>query len=157
MLFEIKGETMLDKSIIKSISEIDDIFISNKFCEMMNEQSCDCDELIIKSGEKLTLLTLQSTDGESYISFREISEIDKEKYIYAVDLSEEKFKYDKSLLLGSGRVEGIRFVFRDVHLFIFALEYNLVLTKSKYDLFCEKDTSVLDEENEAKLRIRILR
>lgn len=77
--------------------------------------------------------------------------------LLAVDLSEEKFKYDKSLLLGSGRVEGIRFVFRDVHLFIFALEYNLVLTKSKYDLFCEKDTSVLDEENEAKLRIRILR
>ena len=77
--------------------------------------------------------------------------------LLAADLSEEKFKYDKSLLLGSGRVEGIRFVFRDVHLFIFALEYNLVLTKSKYDLFCEKDTSVLDEENEAKLRIRILR
>ena len=77
--------------------------------------------------------------------------------LLAVDLSKEKFKYDKSLLLGSGRVEGIRFVFRDVHLFIFALEYNLVLTKSKYDLFCEKDTPVLDEENEAKLRIRILR
>lgn len=142
-----------DESILKNISKIDAVFISNQYCEMLNEQSCDCNELIIKNGEILTLLTLETIGDENCINFQEINEIDKDNYIYEVDFTDESFEYDKELLLENGQVEGIRFIFKDVHLFVFALENNLVLTKSKYDLFDEKDTEVWNEEYEAKLKI----
>ena len=142
-----------NESILKNISKIDAVFISNQYCEMLNEQSCDCNELIIKNGEMLTLLTLETIGDENCINFQEINEIDKDNYIYEVDFTDESFEYDKELLLENGQVEGIRFIFKDVHLFVFALENNLVLTKSKYDLFNEKDTEVWNEEYEAKLKI----
>ena len=144
---------LYNESILKNISKIDAVFISNQYCEMLNEQSCDCNELIIKNGEMLTLLTLETIGDENCINFQEINEIDKDNYIYEVDFTDESFEYDKELLLENGQVEGIRFIFKDVHLFVFALENNLVLTKSKYDLFDEKDTEVWNEEYEAKLKI----
>ncbi|MBE6623876.1 MAG: hypothetical protein E7621_06825 [Ruminococcaceae bacterium] len=45
-----------------------------------------------------------------------------------------------------GLVEAIRYKCDDVFLFIFADEYNFIITMSKYDLFEETKTDILEAE-----------
>ncbi|MBQ4511222.1 MAG: hypothetical protein II984_10895 [Clostridia bacterium] len=122
---------------IALISQIDEIYISNRFFNLVTHQSCDCDEIIIKNGEKLSYLTIQNDKNEWYIDIQKINEIDHSQYIHKLDLSNEKFIYDKTLYHNSGRIDGIKFHYKNIYLFIFDLEYNLVITKSQCDLFDE--------------------
>ena len=46
----------------------------------------------------------------------------------------------------NGLIDAIKFKYKDMFLFVFALEDNLVLTKSKYDLLDETTNDFFEEE-----------
>lgn len=139
------------KKTAELLSDVESIYISDKFFEMISEQSCDCDEIVIKNGEKYILLTLRTTGDAGYIVINEISDFEEMRFPYEVDISGERFKFDKLCLLENGAIDGIRFRADGVFLFVSALQDNLVLTKSKYDIFEEIEMDI--PESEESLRI----
>ena len=143
---------MNDTSIKSIIGKVDNIFISNAFFAMMNDQSCDCDEIIIKSNGNYIRLISEVVGEDGYIVLKCETSHDNNKYTYEVDLNGLIFTFDKCIYLTNGVIEGLRFTSDGVFLFIFASEHNLVLTMSKLDLFEEIDMHY--PENEAVLVIR---
>lgn len=131
---------------------IDKIYISDSFLAMMNDQSCDCDEVIIKNGDDCIKLTSQAMGGDGKIVFEECMSFEKNEYPYEVDLKGQRFRFDKFSYLENGMIDGIRFAAEDVFLFAFALENNLVITMSKLDLL--GDIEMDYPEQEAKLIIK---
>ena len=140
------------ENIINVLDKIDKICISNSFFAMMNEQSCDCDEVIIKSGEFYVNLTSQAVGEDGKIVFEKCTTFEKAKYPNEVDLNGQSFRFDKFSYLENGMIDGIRFAAEDVFLFVFALENNLVITMSKLDLL--EDIEMEYPEQEAKLIIK---
>lgn len=135
-----------NKQLSSMISSIDAIYISNSFFEMMNEQSCDCDEIVIKCGDKCILLTSEAVGENGRIVFNEAASFDETRYPYEIKLEGVQFVFDKSRYLENGMIEGVRFVADGVFLFIFASEHNLILTMSKYDLFDETEMDFSEKE-----------
>ena len=88
----------------------------------------------------------------AYIEINTIANYAQSQFLYEVDISKENFKFEKFCFLENGLIDGIRFCADGVFLFIFALEHNLVLTKSKYDLF--EEIEMILPETEAVLKIR---
>jgi hypothetical protein len=140
------------KNATKLLSNVDSIYISEKFFEMVNEQSCDCDEIVIKNGDKYILLTSHTSGEDGYIEIDTVANYAQSQFPYEVDISKENFNFDKFCFLENGLIDGIRFCADGVFLFIFALEHNLVLTKSKYDLF--EEIEMILPETEVTLKIR---
>ena len=136
---------------IQNVGKIDSVYISESFFEMMNEQSCDCDEVVLGCNGKHFALTNHTLADIYSIDIRSI-EFDKEHYPFQVDLSKGVLRFDKTLANDNGTIEGIRFKIDDDFLFVFALEHNLVLTKSKYDLFEEIEMEIQNEEAVLKIR-----
>ncbi len=141
----------MDNDLIESFSPIQAIYISKSFCEMMNSQSCDCDSLVIRSGDKIILLNYYNHDDDGYIEWESISSFDANAYPYEVDLGDNAFRFDRVNYFKEGFVEGVRFTANDVFLFIFGSEHNLILTMSKYNLF--EDIKMDFPETEAILKI----
>ncbi len=141
----------MDNNLIESFSPIQAIYISKSFFEMMNPQSCDCDSLVIRSGDKFILLNYCSHDDNGYIEWENLSSFDANAYPYEVDLGDNVFRFDRVNYSNEGFVEGVRFTANDVFLFIFGSEHNLILTMSKYDLF--EDIKMDFPETEAILKI----
>ena len=79
---------------------------------------------------------------------------DKLLFSRQVELDNEFFMLDKKLFKEDGSLDAVRFKFKDVYLFIFASEYNLILTKSKCDIF--EDQPIVFPETEAVLSIKQL-
>ena len=140
------------ENIINVLDKIDKIYISNSFLAMMNDQSCDCDEVIIKSGDNYIKLTSQAVGEDGKIIFEECMSFKKNEYPYEVDLKGQRFRFDKFSYLENGMIDGIRFTGDEAFMFVFALENNLVLTMSKLDLFGEIEMDY--PEKEAKLIIK---
>ena len=140
------------KKAVELLFNIDSIYISEKFFEMVTEQSCDCDQIVIKNGEKSILLTSHTSGEDGYIEIDTVADYEQSRFPYEVDISKENFKFDKFCFLENGLIEGIRFCADGVFLFVFASEHNLVLTKSRYDLF--EEIEMLLPETEAELKIR---
>ena len=136
---------------IQNIGEIDSVYISESFFEVMNEQSCDCDEIVLRCNGKHFALTNHASADIYSIDIRPI-EFDKERYPFQVDLPKGVLRFDKTLANDNGTIEGIRFKTDDDFLFVFSLEHNLVLTKSKYDVFEEIEMDVQSEEAVLKIR-----
>lgn len=134
------------------IAKIDAIYISDSFFEMINAQSCDCDELIIKRGDKYVRLISEAVGKDGRVVFDVVSSVDEVQYPYEVRLDKAQFVFDKFSHLENGAIDGIRFVSDGVFLFVFALEHNLVLTMSKYDLFDEAETDFPKEEAELLIK-----
>ena len=141
----------ITENVINLLGVIDKIYISDSFFAMMNEQSCDCDEAIIKSGEIYMRLTSQAVGEDEKIVFEECISFEKDKYPYEVDLNGQSFRFDKLSYLENNMIDGIRFVAKEAFLFVFAIENNLVITMSKLDLF--EDIKMDYPEQEAKLII----
>ena len=85
-----------------------------------------------------------------WIDLHKITEFEKDEYKYKVVMNGEVFKLEKVNRDHNGFINALKFKYNDVFLFIFADEYNLILTKSKYDLLDEIG-ELCDEE--AKLTI----
>ena len=137
-------------NILEKITSIKDIYISSEeFCKV-NAQSCDCLDLIIDTGE--SMVSVEYFKGGNYwsINLHEITEINKDEYKYKVVMDSEVFKLKKINYSNDGFIEALKYKCDDVFLFIFADEYNLILTKSKCDLL--DDMGELYDE-EAKLTI----
>jgi len=141
----------IDKKISSSLSNINALYVSVDFFEKINEQSCDCDKLIIKNGDTYILLTSKAIGEDAQIVFEEISPFDKARCMYEIKLDGMNFRFDKLCYLESGEIEGIRFAADGVFLFVFASERNLILTMSKYDIFEEIEMEL--PKTEARLTI----
>ena len=133
---------------------IDELYISDKFCDQVTRQSCDCEEILLKSGESSYLISHRIKDGDGYIEIKSTDDFNLEDFTYKVHLGEATYKFDKIQTLDNGLIDGIRFRSEKSFLFVFALEYNLVLTQTTYDLFDEIDTDFPSEEDEPLLQIR---
>ena len=139
------------ENIITLLGVIDKIYISDSFFDMVNEQSCDCDEVIIQSGDDCIKLTCQAVGEDGEIVLKKCMSFEKNEYSYEVDLKGQSFRFDKFSYLENGMIDGIRFSTEEVFLFVFALENHLVITMSKLDLF--GDIEMDYPEHEAVLRI----
>lgn len=140
------------EDVINMLGVIDKIYISDSFFAMMNEQSCDCDEVLIKSDRFYIRLTSQAVGEDGRLVFQECISFENDQSPYEVELNGQSFRFDKFSYLENGMIEGIRFAAEEVFLFVFALENNLVVTMSKYDLFEEIEMDY--PEQEAKLIIK---
>ncbi len=143
------------KKAMNLLTKVDGIYISDKFFEMMNEQSCDCDEIVIKSGDNYILLSSMPLGEDGYIEVKALDGFDASRFPYEVDISGEYFEFDKLCLHENGLTDGIRFKGGGAFLFVLALEHNLALTMSKYDLFEEMGTVIQEPEAELKIKRRI--
>ena len=140
--------------MLKNNMRIDGICISDKFCDLVTAQSCDCKEILLKSGDLSYLISHRVEGDEGYIEIKCEDDFNSENFTYAVDLTDLEFYFDRIQALDSGRIEGVRFRSKKMFLFIFALEYNLVLTQTTYDLFDETETDIPGEKDEPLLRIK---
>ena len=55
------------KKIEELLSIIDSLYMSDKFFEMISQSSCDCDEMVIKNGDKYILLTSHPLGEDDYL------------------------------------------------------------------------------------------
>ena len=126
-------------------SEIKNIYISNYDYWHITTQSCDCQKIIVDTGDKFVLFEHQKFEDNGCIIFDLVEDFDKNEFIYKVDFGKEQYTYNEARCFDNGFVDGIKFVCNDVYLFIFASEYNLIFTKTRDDLF--DDESVLFEDD----------
>ena len=133
------------------LSNIDSLYMSDKFFELISQSSCDCDEIVIRNGDDCILLTSHPLGEDGYLKFDLLSNYDEDRFIYEVDMGSEHYRFDKFCFLDNELIEGIRFRSGNIFLFVFALEHNLVLTKSKYDIFEELETDLPDIEETLRI------
>lgn len=133
------------------LSDIESLHMSDKFFEMISQSSCDCDEMVIKNGDKYILLTSHPLGEDRYLEINLLSNYDQDRFNYEVNMESEHYRFDKFCFLDNELIEGIRFRSGDIFLFVFALEHNLVLTKSKYDIFEELETDLPDIEETLRI------
>ena len=139
-------------SVLDSI--VRNIYISNNDFMGINSQSCDCSAIIVDYGNKLEIYEHMEHIEDGAISATCIDSFDKLLFSHQVELDNEFFMLDKKLFKEDGSLDAVRFKFKDVYLFIFASEYNLILTKSKCDIF--EDQPIVFSETEAVLSIKQL-
>ena len=144
---------MFENADVKALlNRVDALFISEKFFSMMTSQSCDCDEIIIKSRDNYIKFTSKQLDEEDgFIVLEKTDSAEAQKFSYEVNFEESDFVFDKTISLENGAIDGVRFNGNGVFLYVFASEYNLILTISKYDLFEENRMEL--PEKEATLNI----
>ena len=137
---------MVHSELEKILKNIKNIYISSRECCQYNAQSCDCIELVIDTGEKMISVVHREFGEDGCIEFEEIHELNKELYRYKILMHDEKFKLERISNFDNGLIDAIKYKYKDMFLFVFALEDNLVLTKSKYDLLDETTKDFFEEE-----------
>ncbi len=111
--------------------------------EQLNQQSCDCNRLMIVMADKILGVEHEEHGEDGTIGFERISSFSKEIYSLRISApSDGIFRFVKVFYQEDGAVDGIKYRFGDRYLFIFASEYNLIVTKSIMDLTEEDDTPV---------------
>ena len=134
------------------VGNIVNVYISNFDFAPMTSQSCDCSALVIDLGYKLILVEHDKYKDLGCIRYKEIAGFDKSIFSICVVLNEDLFSFDKVLYHDNGVIDAIRYRSKDTFMFIFASEYELILTKSKYDLF--EDGKMEFPEKEAILEYK---
>ena len=107
------------KNATELLSNIDSIYISEKNFERVNGQSCDCDEIVIKNGDKYILLTSHSLGEDGCIEINEVPVFEQTRFPFEVDMNKVCFKLDKISVVDNGAIDGIRLRADGVFLFIF--------------------------------------
>ena len=111
--------------------------------EQFNQQSCDCNRLMIVMADKILSVEHEEHGEDGTIGFERVSSFSKELYSLRISApSEGAFRFVKVFYQEDGAVDGIKYRFGDRYFFIFASEYNLIVTKSIMDLTEEDDTPV---------------
>lgn len=128
------------------------IYISNFDFMGINSQSCDCSAIIVDYGNKLEMYEHREHIEDGAIAIKCIDSFDRSLFSLQVELENEFFILDKKLFKEDGSLDAVRFKFKDVYLFLFASEYNLILTKSKWDIF--EDHPMPFPETEAVLSFK---
>ena len=140
--------------MFKNNMRVDELYISDKFCDQVTCQSCDCEEILIKSGDSFYLVSHRFEDDDGYIEIKCEDGLNNNDFTYMVKLPDDNFYFDRIQNTDKGLVDGIRFRSEKMFLFIFSLEHNLVLTLSTYDLFDESDADFPSEEDAPLLQIK---
>ena len=140
--------------MLKNDMIVDALYISDKFFDMVTAQSCDCEEILIKSADAFYLVSHRFKNDDGYIEIKCVDDFNPKDFAYTVQLGDATFKFEKILTLDNGCIDGIRFRSEKSFLFIFALEDDLVLTQTNYNLFSETDTDIPTENDEPILRIK---
>jgi len=140
--------------MLDSNMRIKALYISDKYCEQLSAQSCDCDKLLIETDDSSYVITHQRKEDDGYIEIKSAGELNLSEFTYAVELGSQEYELDKIKYLDNRRVDGIRFRSKKSFLFIFALEDNLTVTLTTYDLFEEIETEIPLEEDEPQLRLK---
>ena len=140
---------MSNIEIIKDLGILREIRLSASFCEKINDQSCDCDGIILTGDQRAAYLTYSSLGEDGCVEINPVRSYIDLDYPFFVNLEHREFLLDEMCYHDDGSVEGIRFRSNDTFLFIFGSEYNLILTISKYDLFETIDMEL--PKNEASL------
>ena len=140
--------------MLKNDMIVDALYISDKFFDMVTAQSCDCEEILIKSADAFYLVSHRFKNDDGYIEIKCVDDFNPEDFAYTVQFGDATFKFEETLTLDNGCIDGIRFRSKKSFLFIFALEDNLVLTQTNYNLFSETDTDIPAENDEPILRIK---
>ena len=144
-----RGGIMSNIELIKELGILQEIRLSASFCEKVNDQSCDCDSIILSGDQGTAYLTYRASGEDGCIEINPVTPYNELDYPYFVNLELREFQLDEICYYDDGSIEGIRFRADDTFLFIFGSEYNLILTMSKYDLF---ETIDMDfPKNEASL------
>ena len=144
-----RGGIMSNIEIIKGLGILREIRLSASFCEKVNDQSCDCDSIILSGDQGTAYLTYRSLGENGCIEINPVTPYNELDYPCFVNLEHREFLFDEICYHDNGSVEGIRFRSDDTFLFIFGSEYNLILTISQYDLFETIDMEL--PKNEASL------
>ncbi len=120
-------------------------------CE--NNQSCDCNEVIVCTKQGLLLIRseyephIYDDDDGGRFSFYSIDGYQAAYYNMRISSqSSEAISFDKFHFLENKIPIAIRFCFASRYLYIFSFDLNLVITKSRYELFC----MMYDDENEGE-------
>ena len=117
--------------------------IAKEDAEQFNQQSCDCTEVLIVMSDCVLLAKHVPNGEDGAISFAKLSFFDEEKYKLRVAAPlNGSFEFVKILYTEDGAVDGVKYHFGNRYVFIFASEYNLIVTKSVVDLFEEDDTPI---------------
>ena len=130
---------MIDSNLKKNITQIKNIYISNCDYWHITPQSCDCQRIIVDTGEKFILFKHQMLEDTGCIIFDQVEAFDKNEFIYKVDFGKEQYTYNETACFDNGFIDGIKFVCDGMYLFIFASEYNLILLKTVNDMFDENN------------------
>lgn len=130
------------------------LYVSDRYCERLTEQSLDTDEILIRSDDGYRLISHCLVGGEGSVRMERADRADLRDFPYTLVWEGAPFSLDRMERLENGRVDGIRFVSDGVCLFIFAAEDHLVLTQTVYDLFEELDTPIPCEGEDIPLQIK---
>ena len=134
--------------------QIHALYVSDRYCERLTEQSCDASEILIRSDDGYRLLSHRLVGGEGCVEMERADGVELRNFPYALVWEGAPFSLDRMKRSENGRVDGIRFVSGGVCLFVFASEDHLVLTQTVYDLFEELDTPIPCEGEDIPLRIK---
>ncbi len=130
----------LEKSLA---GEVAYMAIAQEDADQINRQSCDCFEVVIVMRDRILLAEHEHHGEDGAIGFDKISNFNENRYgLRVVAPPNGIFKFVKVLYSEDGSVDGIKYLFGDHYVFIFASEYNLIVTKSVVDLFEEDDTPI---------------
>lgn len=125
----------LDKALA---GEVLYIAIPEEDSEQLNQQSCDCYELVIVMRDRILWATHEENGESGAIGLDHLSLFNEELYNLRVNAPPDgPFEFMKVLYGEDGALDGIKFRFGDRYLFIFADEHNLIVTKSVVDLSFE--------------------
>ncbi len=140
------------KTLINLLSEnaVQYIAIDSYTAQQLNRQSCDCDSCVIVFSKTNILVSSKKKDDFGIIILEEIPEFNMERFNLLVKpKGKEEIKYIKTVCNSDGTIDAIKFQYGESYLFVFADEYNLIVTKSVSDLteddwnFPDVDPSIL--------------
>lgn len=135
--------------------EIVAIHISDDEFVGISPQSCDFNEAIIEYRDKMYSVEHERFGEGGLLNIGHISSFNPEIYRHTVrPMKGEQIQFVKILYTADGNVEGLAFRWADSYLFVFADEYNLVLTRSSVDL-SDEHARVPTMLEEPKLHIEI--
>ncbi len=121
--------------------------IEGKGADQINQQSCDCNQLIIVMKDHILSLEHQKHGELGAIGIKKITSFSKDTYnLQVVAQSDKPFRFVKVLYHDDRTIDGIKYRYGDRYLFIFSSEYNLIITKSIMDLTEEDDTPIPESD-----------
>ena len=130
----------------------DAVYISGEGLVKVGEGSCDTDKIALTCGDGFVIISSRRVGEEWEIYLERAGEMDREKFPYEVERRGACLVFDEFLRSDGGVTEGLRFLFGDVLLFIFAEDGGLIMTKSGCELFDETGDAI--PEREEKLIIK---
>ena len=113
--------------------------------DQINQQSCDCTQVVIVMRDRILLLVHEPNGEDGAIEFERLSAFNQERFCLRISAPQNgPFEFVKVLFAENGEIDGIKYRYGDNYVFISPSEYNLIVTKSVVDLFEEDDTPIPD-------------